>query len=125
VFTVPHELNVLALENFGLFYDLLFTASAQTLLEIAIDRKHLGAKIGVISILHLGTKPASTSPHSQEQTCNRRGLNFELTTRLSARKLKTEPTPGTHYLRIAVVIGPGIGVQVPRVTALPRTGLDP
>ena len=35
VFTVPHELNVLALENPRLFYDLLFTASAQTLLEIA------------------------------------------------------------------------------------------
>src|SRR5271167_3760521 len=52
VFTVPHELNVLALENPRLFYDLLFASSAQTLLEIAIDRKHLGAEIGVISILH-------------------------------------------------------------------------
>jgi hypothetical protein len=30
VFTVPHELNVLALKNPRLFYDLLFTASAQT-----------------------------------------------------------------------------------------------
>ena len=39
MFTVPHELNVLALENPCLFYDLLFTASAQTLLEIAIDPK--------------------------------------------------------------------------------------
>src|SRR6266542_5727468 len=52
VFTVPHELNVLALENPRLFYDLLFTASAQTLLEIASDPKHLGAEIGVIAILH-------------------------------------------------------------------------
>jgi hypothetical protein len=50
VFTVPH---VLALDNARLFYDLLFTASAQTLLEIAADPKHLGAKIGVISILHV------------------------------------------------------------------------
>ena len=41
VFTVPHELNVLALENPRVFYDLLFTASAQTLLEIASDPKHL------------------------------------------------------------------------------------
>src|SRR6266436_7264261 len=39
VFTLPHELNVLALENPRLFYDLLFTASAQTLLEIASDPK--------------------------------------------------------------------------------------
>ena len=37
VFTVPHELNVLALDNARLFYDLLFTASAQTLLEIAAN----------------------------------------------------------------------------------------
>src|ERR1700687_6198333 len=50
VFTVPHELNVLVLENPRLFYDLLFTATAQTLLEIASDRKHLGAEIGVIAI---------------------------------------------------------------------------
>ena len=52
VFTVPHELNILALENPRLFYDLLFTASAQTLLKIASDPKHLGAEIGLISILH-------------------------------------------------------------------------
>ena len=49
---VPHELNVLALENPRLFYDLLFAASAQTLLEIASDPKHLGGDIGVIAILH-------------------------------------------------------------------------
>ena len=52
VFTVPHELNVLALDNPRLFYDLLFNASAQTLLEVAADPQHLGAKIGLISILH-------------------------------------------------------------------------
>ena len=52
VFTVPHELNGLASENPRLFYDLLFTASVQTLLEIASDPKHLGAEIGVIAILH-------------------------------------------------------------------------
>src|SRR5256712_10809901 len=51
VFTVPHELNVRALENPRLFYDLLFTASAQPLLEIAIDRKHLGAEFGATIIM--------------------------------------------------------------------------
>ena len=65
VFTVPHELNVLALENPRLFYDLLFTASAQTLLEIASDPEHLGAEIGVDrDPSHLGTEPAPASPHS-------------------------------------------------------------
>src|SRR6266496_127411 len=63
VFTVPHELNVLALENPRLFYDLLFTASAQTLIEIAIDRKHLGAEIGVIAILHTWGQNLLLHPH--------------------------------------------------------------
>ena len=63
MFTVPHELNVLALENLRLFYDLLFTASAQTLLEIALDRKHLGAEIGVISILHTWGQNLLLHPH--------------------------------------------------------------
>src|SRR6266568_6626595 len=63
VFTVPHELNVLALDNARLFYDLLFTASAQTLLEIAADPKHLGAQIGVISILHTWGQNLLLHPH--------------------------------------------------------------
>ncbi len=63
VFTVPHELNVLALENPRLFYDLLFAASAQTLLEIAADPKHLGAEIGLISILHTWGQNLLLHPH--------------------------------------------------------------
>jgi len=63
VFTVPHELNVLALENPRLFYDLLFTASAQTLLEITSDAKHLGAEIGFIGILHTWGQNLLLHPH--------------------------------------------------------------
>jgi hypothetical protein len=63
VFTVPHELNVLALDNPRLFYDLLFTASAQTLLEVAAHPKHLGAEIGVISILHSWGQNLLLHPH--------------------------------------------------------------
>jgi hypothetical protein len=63
VFTVPHELNVLALENPRLFYDLLFTASAQTLLEIASHPKHLGAEIGVLAILHTWGQNLLLHPH--------------------------------------------------------------
>jgi len=63
VFTVPHELNVLAWENPRRFYDLLFTASAQTLLQIAADPKHLGAEIGVISILHTWGQNLLLHPH--------------------------------------------------------------
>ncbi len=63
VFTVPHELNVLALTNQRLFYDLLFAASAQTLLEVAADPKHLGAAIGLISILHTWGQNLLLHPH--------------------------------------------------------------
>ncbi len=52
VFTVHHELNLLAQDNPRHFYHLLFTASAATLQEIAANPQHLGAEIGILSILH-------------------------------------------------------------------------
>jgi hypothetical protein len=52
VFTVPHELSPLALTTPKPFFDLLFEASSQTLLEVAADPKRLGAEIGFLSILH-------------------------------------------------------------------------
>lgn len=63
VFTVPHELNVLVLENPREFYDLLFAASAQTLLEVAADPRHLGAEIGAIGILHTWGQNLLLHPH--------------------------------------------------------------
>jgi hypothetical protein len=63
VFTVPHELNVLALDNQSLFYDLLFTFSARTLLKVAADPQHLGAEMGVISILHTWGQNLLLHPH--------------------------------------------------------------
>jgi hypothetical protein len=52
VFTLPHELSALALQNKRLLYDLLFRASAATLLELAADPKHLGAEVGFLGVLH-------------------------------------------------------------------------
>jgi len=52
VFTLPHELAPLALQNKKVIYDLLFRTSAETLLEIPRDPKHLGAEIGFFSVLH-------------------------------------------------------------------------
>ena len=63
VFTVPHQLNVLALENARLFYDLLFTTSAETALEVARDPRHLGAEIGILSILHTWGQNLLLHPH--------------------------------------------------------------
>jgi len=63
VFTVPHELNLLAQDNPRQFYHLLFTASAATLLEVAADPKHLGEEIGILSILHTWGQNLLSHPH--------------------------------------------------------------
>ena len=63
VFTIPHELAWLALQNKKVIYDLLFRASAATLLEIAADPKHLGAEIGFLSVLHTWGQNLQIHPH--------------------------------------------------------------
>jgi len=64
VFTLPHELSWLALQNKKVVYDLLFRASAATLLEIAADPQHLGAEIGFLSVLHTWGQNLLLNPHS-------------------------------------------------------------
>ena len=63
VFTLPHELSALALQNKRAIYDLLFQASAATLLEVAADPKHLGAEIGFLSVLHTWGQNLQAHPH--------------------------------------------------------------
>ena len=63
VFTLPHELSWLALHNKKVVYDLLFRASAATLLEVAADPKHLGATIGCLSVLHTWGQNLLHHPH--------------------------------------------------------------
>jgi Putative transposase/Transposase zinc-binding domain len=63
VFTLPHELSALALQNKRLLYDLLFRASAATLLELAGDPKHLGADIGFLGVLHTWGQNLHHHPH--------------------------------------------------------------
>jgi hypothetical protein len=63
VFTIPHQLSWLALQNKKVVYDLLFRASAATLQEIAADPKHLGAEIGFLSVLHTWGQNLQHHPH--------------------------------------------------------------
>jgi hypothetical protein len=63
VFTLPHELSALVLQNKRLLYDLLFRTSAATLLEVARDPKHLGADIGLLSVLHSWGQNLQHHPH--------------------------------------------------------------
>ena len=63
VFTLPRELAPLALQNKRLIYTLLFHASAETLLEVARDPRHLGAEIGFFSVLHSWNQRLQFHPH--------------------------------------------------------------
>src|SRR5207244_9782438 len=55
--------NLPVQDNARLSYHLLFTASAATLLEVAADPKHLGAEIGILSILHTWGQNLLAHPH--------------------------------------------------------------
>jgi hypothetical protein len=63
VFTLPAPLARLALQNKKLIYGLLLRASAETLLEVARDPRHLGAEIGFFSVLHTWNQKLSVHPH--------------------------------------------------------------
>jgi hypothetical protein len=63
VFTIPSDLNALALQNQKELYNLLFKASSETLMELANDPKYLGAEIGHISILHTWGQNLIDHPH--------------------------------------------------------------
>jgi hypothetical protein len=63
VFTVPEQLAPLAFRNQRLFYNLLFRAASETLLKIAADPRHLGARIGVLAVLHTWSQNLKLHPH--------------------------------------------------------------
>jgi len=63
VFTLPPQLAPLALQSKKLLYGLLLRASAETLLEVARDPRHLGAEIGFFSVLHTWSQKLTLHPH--------------------------------------------------------------
>jgi len=63
VFTLPASLAPLALQNKKFIYGLLLRASAETLLEVARDPRHLGAEIGFFSVLHTWNQKLGLHPH--------------------------------------------------------------
>jgi hypothetical protein len=63
VFTLPDVFNRLALANRRVVYNVLFDAVAQTLLEVAANPKHLGARIGFLAILHTWGQNLALHPH--------------------------------------------------------------
>ena len=63
VFTLPAAIADIAWHNKAVVYDLLFKASVETLMTIAADPKHLGARIGMTSVLHTWGSAMTHHPH--------------------------------------------------------------
>jgi hypothetical protein len=63
VFTLPAAIANVAYQNKAIIYDLLFKASAETLITIAADLKHLGACVGITSVLHTWGSALTHHPH--------------------------------------------------------------
>ena len=63
VFTLPHQLNPLCLANKHVLYDILFKTASKTLVELAKDTKHLGADIGLITMLYTWGQNMMEHPH--------------------------------------------------------------
>jgi len=63
VFTLPAAIADIAYQSKAVVYDLLFKASSETMLSIAADPKHLGARIGVTSVLHTWGSAMTHHPH--------------------------------------------------------------
>ncbi len=63
VFTLPAEIADIAFQNKALVYDLLFKAASETMLTIAADPKHLGARIGITAVLHTWGSAMTHHPH--------------------------------------------------------------
>src|SRR5204862_2246347 len=63
VYTLPAEIAPIAYQNKAAVYGLLFRAAAETLLTIAADPKHLGARLGATAVLHTWGSAMTHHPH--------------------------------------------------------------
>ena len=63
VFSLPAEVADIAAQNKAVVYDLLFKAAAETMMTIAADPRHLGARIGITAVLHSWGSALTHHPH--------------------------------------------------------------
>ena len=64
VFTLPRTVADIAHHNKAVVYDLLLKVAAETLITIAADPKHLGARVGLTAVLHTWGSALTQNPHS-------------------------------------------------------------
>jgi hypothetical protein len=105
VFTLPTEVADIAFHNKAVVYDLLFRAASETMLTIAADPRHLGARIGVTAVLHtwggIGTDASSPCAHDRAGRRHRtrwRALDLLATgvPPAGARPRQAVPSPVPH-----------------------------
>jgi hypothetical protein len=94
VFTLPNALDRIALANPRVVYDLLMRATAETLLEVAADPRRLGARIGVLAVLHTWGQNLQFHPHVH---CVVPGGG------LSADGTRRVASPGNFFLPVRVL----------------------
>jgi len=63
VFSLPAQIADIAFRNKAVVYDILFKAASETLLTIAADPKHLGARLGLTAVLHTWGSALTHHPH--------------------------------------------------------------
>jgi hypothetical protein len=142
VFTLPAPIGAIAYHNKALIYALLFQAAAETLLAIAADPKHLGARIGLTAVLLTWGSAFTHHPHLHcivpgggialdgERVACRRGFFLHvrvlsrLFQRLFCKKLDAAHRAGVlKFFRRASVVGKGRSVRrVPEAAAPNRPG---
>jgi hypothetical protein len=116
VFTPPTPIADLAYQNKEVIYDLLFKASSETVLAIAADPKHLGARIGITAMLY--TWGSTMMHHSTFMSSSRQRRCFRNPAFVGARRACIE----RQGLR---VIGPGTKIAVPSArSSLPNFSAD-
>jgi hypothetical protein len=64
VCTLPGQIADIAYQNKAVVYDLLLKTAAETLITIAADPKHLGARVGLTAVLHTWGSALTQNPHS-------------------------------------------------------------
>ena len=65
VFSLPAQIADIAYQNKAVIYDLLFKAASDTVLTIAADPDHLGAKVSITAVLHTWGSAMTQNPHSR------------------------------------------------------------
>jgi hypothetical protein len=106
VFTLPRHLAPLVLQNNKLIYDLLFRASAETLLEVARNPKYLGAEIGFFKCTAHLEPTTPTSSHVHCALRHETAISSSKTPRAPARpaslRLAVEQVPFPNFSNFAL-----------------------